>query len=227
MAVSRQTRLDPEALCTLYMTAKERVIDAGFADEIDWQADMDSIDWSESTFLRESAWVVLSSGFREEILRRRFPLVSAAFLNWESASSIMSRRETCRSSALQAFANIRKIDGILEIARRVACEGIDAIRNGLKIGGTDFLQRFPFIGPVTACHLAKNLGMSIVKPDRHLARLATRTGYGTADQMCRIIAEIVGDTLPVIDVVLWRYATITDQYETDFGNRQRRDMACV
>ncbi len=227
MTVSQKIRLDPEFLATLYITAKERVIDAGFADEIDWQADMKSADWSESTFLRESAWVVLSSGFREETLRRRFPLVSAAFLDWESASSIMSCRESCRSNALQAFANIRKMDAILEIVRRVTVEGIDAIRDGLKTGGTEFLQRFPFIGPVTACHLAKNLGMSIVKPDRHLARLATHTGYGTADQMCRTIAGIVGDTLPVIDVVLWRYATITDQYETEFGNRQQRNMVCV
>lgn len=227
MTAKRPRPFDPEVLATLYMTAKERVIDAGFADEIDWQADMDCTGWSESTFLRESAWVVLSSGFREEILRRRFPVISAAFLNWESASRIMSRHETCRSCALQAFANIRKIDAILEIVRRVAVEGIDAIRNGLKSGGTDFLQQFPFIGPVTALHLGKNLGMDVVKPDRHLVRLATCTGYGTANEMCRTIANVVGDTLAVIDVVLWRYATITEEYESEFGNHRGRCMACA
>ena len=213
----RPRRVDPEELAAHYLTAKERVIDAGFADEIDWQADVNFEDWNETTFLRESAWVVLSSGFREGVLRRRFPMVSAAFLNWVSASSIMLRRESCRSNALQAFANRRKIDAILEIVRRVATEGIDAIRKEIKNGGTDFLQQLPFIGPVTSCHLAKNLGMAVVKPDRHLARLAARTGYGSAEQMCRRIAEIVGDTLPVIDVVIWRYATITDDYERDFG----------
>ena len=131
----------------------------------------------------------------------------------------MSHRESCRSNALQAFANSRKIDAILEIVRRVATQGVDAIRNGIRNGGTDFLQQLPFIGPVTACHLAKNLGMAVVKPDRHLARLAAHTGYGSADQMCRTIAEIVGDELPVIDVVIWRYATITGDYETEFGDR--------
>jgi hypothetical protein len=56
-------------LAVLYLTAKERVIEAGFADEIDWQEKVSLEDLDESTFLRESAWVVLSSGFRETVLR--------------------------------------------------------------------------------------------------------------------------------------------------------------
>jgi hypothetical protein len=56
-------------LAVLYLTAKERVIEAGFADEIDWQEEVSLEDLDESTFLRESAWVVLSSGFRETVLR--------------------------------------------------------------------------------------------------------------------------------------------------------------
>jgi len=46
--------------------------------------------------------------------------------------------------------------------------------------GVWFLQQLPFIGPVTAFHLAKNLGIEAVKPDRHLCRLSKllgRTGY--------------------------------------------------
>ena len=56
-------------LAVLYLTAKERVIEAGFANEIDWQEEVSLEDLDESTFLRESAWVVLSSGFRETVLR--------------------------------------------------------------------------------------------------------------------------------------------------------------
>ena len=74
------------------------------------------------------------------------------------------------------------------------------------------------MGPVTSCHLAKNLGMEIVKPDRHLTRLAEKAGYDTVEQMCRTIADIVGDTLSVIDVVFWRYATIADAYGLDNGS---------
>lgn len=209
-------RLEPDELASFYMTAKERVIDAGFADEIDWQADIVFTDWGETTFLREAAWVVLSSGFRESVIRERFPAVSAAFLHWKSAEAIIDQHEACRSNALLAFGNLRKTDAILHIVQRVACDGIDAIREEIYNRGTQFIQELPFMGPVTSCHLAKNLGMEIVKPDRHLTRLAKKAGYDSVEQMCRTIADIVGDTLSVIDVVFWRYATIADAY--DLGN---------
>ncbi len=214
-----------DQLASFYLSAKERVIEAGFADEVDWQADIVREDWDEPTFLRESAWVVLSSGFRESAVRRRFPLVSASFLDWVAATSIMSQRAACRSNALQAFGNERKIDAILRIVQRVAADGIEAIRQGIRNGGTAFLQQLPFIGPVTACHLAKNLGMPIVKPDRHLSRLAQRNGYESAEHMCQTIAAIVGDSVPVIDIVIWRYATITDNYDGEFGDY--RQHQCV
>ena len=216
MMPSRKTEitpLDPIQLASLYMSAKERVIEAGFASEIDWQEDASLDDLDERIFLRESAWVVLATGFREAVLRRRFAKVSQAFLCWSSADSIVAQRETCRSDALAAFANERKIDAIIGIAERVASEGIDIIRRKIAEQGTAFLQEFPYLGPVTSCHLAKNLGVVMVKPDRHLTRMARKTGYQSADHMCRRISDVVGDSLSVIDIVLWRYATIHDWYE--------------
>jgi len=209
--------LEPEQLASLYLTAKERVIEAGFADEIDWQEEVSFDDLDEPTFLRESAWVVLSAGFREAVLRRRFGEVSRAFLHWASADLIIAQRETCRTDALAAFGNQRKIDAIVGIVERVAGEGIDTIRQQIGIRGTEFLQELPFIGSVTACHLAKNIGVVMVKPDRHLTRMAAKTGYESADRMCRTIAELVGDSLSVIDIVIWRHATITDSYEVECG----------
>lgn len=211
-------RLEPEQLAAFYMTAKERVIEAGFADEIDWQADVVFTEWGETTFLKEAAWVVLSSGFRESVIRERFPEFSAAFLHWVAADVIIDHREACRSNALHVFGNVRKIDAILHIVQRVACDGIDAMRQGIYDRGTQFIQELPFMGPVTSCHLAKNLGVNIAKPDRHLTRLTEKTGYGSVEHMCNTIAEIVGDTLPVIDVVFWRFATIADAHELDCGS---------
>lgn len=39
----------------------------------------------------------------------------------------------------------------------------------------------------------------------------------SADQMCRVISEIVGDSVSVVDLVFWRYATITSSYDREFG----------
>lgn len=209
--------LEPRQLALLYMSAKENVIKAGYADEIDWQEEVTFDDFDEPTFLRESAWVVLSVGFREAIVRRRFSEVSRAFFHWSSADLIMTKRENCRADALLAFGNHRKINAILEIVERVAANGIGMIRKQIENRGIEFIQELPFMGPVTARHLAKNLGMVLVKPDRHLTRLAGKTGYKTAEGMCRTIAEVVGDSLSVIDIVIWRYATIANSFEIDTG----------
>lgn len=209
--------LEPKRLAWLYMTAKERVIEAGYADEIDWQEEVIFADLDEPTFLRESAWVVLSAGFRETIVRSRFGKVTKAFLDWSSADLIMTKRESCRSDALLAFGNQKKIDAIIEIVKRVAAEGIDMIRKEIGCRGTEFIQELPFMGQITARHLAKNLGVVMVKPDRHLTRMAINTGYESADQMCRMISEIVGDSLSVIDIVIWRYATIANSSKIDTG----------
>ena len=200
--------VDWAQLASMYLTAKEAVIEAGFADEIDWQEETSLDDLDEQTFLRESAWVVLSAGFRETILRSRFPEVSRAFLYWSSADSIVAERATCRTRALVAFGNTRKIDAIVSIVERVFVEGFDSIQRNVIDQGVHFLQELPFIGPVTSCHLAKNLGIAMVKSDRHLARMASRAGFDSADQMCKAISSIVGDSLSVVDIVIWRYATI-------------------
>ena len=202
--------LDSIQLASLYLSAKERVIEAGFADEIDWQEEVSLDELDESTFLRESAWVVLSAGFRETVLRRRFTQISEAFLCWSSARSIVAQREACRSNALAAFGNERKIDAVVAIVERVAGEGIEVIRRKIANQGAQFLQEFPYLGPVTSCHLAKNLGVPMVKPDRHLTRMASKTGYESVDCMCRRISEVVGDPLSVVDIVIWRYSTIRD-----------------
>ena len=137
---SCNTSLDSIQLASLYLSAKERVIEAGFADEIDWQEEVSLDELDESTFLRESAWVVLSAGFRETVLRRRFTQISEAFLCWSSARSIVAQREACRSNALAAFGNERKIDAVVAIVERVAGEGIEVIRRKIANQGAQFLQ---------------------------------------------------------------------------------------
>ena len=211
--------LDARQLASFYMDAKERVIERGYAGEIDWQEDAKSAGFSESTFLSETAWVILSSGFRESILRRCFGEFSAAFFYWASARKIVTSSDSCREQSLEVFGNERKVDAILRIAQVVADEGIDTIRSAVNKQGPTFLQQFPFLGPVTSIHLAKNLGVPLVKPDRHLVRFAEATGYNSPNEMCQTIADVVGESLSVIDIVIWRFATLSADSNT--GDRFR------
>jgi len=218
IACARPLCLDrrTERLIAAYMTAKECVIEAGYADEIDWQDHLEFHDVTEQDFLRESAWVILSTGMRETVVRAKFPAVSEAFLNWASARAIVRHSEHCRQSALSVFGHEGKIEAILALAREVFQVGFDEVRKHMHVEGVDYLQSFPYLGPATSYHLAKNLGFDVVKPDRHLLRIAKQARYPSPDAMCRDISRVVGDRKSVVDVVLWRYATLNGCYLTTF-----------
>lgn len=199
-----------------YLTAREAVVAAGFAAEIDWQDDQRIDAVSESVFLREAAWVILSAGMRESVVRDRFGQVTTAFLKWESAEVIARRRRQCIRRALAVFNHPGKIGAISEVAVLLAEVGFDAFRDRLRSDGLRELQQLPFIGPITRYHLAKNLGLDVVKPDRHLVRMAQAAGFTDPEAMCRVIAEVTGDRLATVDVVLWRFATLDPKYRNWF-----------
>ena len=65
------------------------------------------------------------------------------------------------------------------------------------------LRALPFIGQVTALHLAKNLGADTAKPDVHMERLARREQTTTA-QLCARLSQDTGYRVATIDTILWR-----------------------
>jgi hypothetical protein len=199
-------------LADAYVTMKEVTIQAGFAWEIDWQESRSLSRVTESEFLAESAWVILSSGMRASIVRRFYPEISQAFMDWPSARTIADNRSRCEENALRMFRHGPKIRAIGSLCEKVAEGGFDWVLEGIKTEGVSFLRTFDFIGPVTSFHLAKNVGLDIVKPDRHLTRMAEAAGFSSPEALCAAIAEVIGDRLSVIDVVLWRYATLEAQY---------------
>ncbi len=203
-------------LVAAYLTAKEQVIQAGFAYEIDWQYRVKFEGISESTFLREAAWVILSAGMREQIIRKKFPVITKAFKNWKNASYIVAHRDECRRQAMSVFGHDRKIDSIIGIAEEISEDGFPMVINQLEQKGVQYLQSLPFMGPATSFHLAKNIGLSAVKPDRHLCRIAEKAGYCCPEALCDEIARTVGEKLPVIDVVIWRYANLNRDYLSMF-----------
>jgi len=200
------------------MAAKEAVIKQGYVAEIDWQESVSFNEISETEFLREAAWVILSSGMREVIIRKKFPEVSSAFFEWECSRKIVFQREKCRNAALSCFNNPRKIDAILKIAVHVFIEGFHSVRESIRNEGVDYIMRLPFMGPVTSYHFAKNIGFPVAKPDRHLKRIAKRIGYSSPQSMCSDIAKLIGENPAVVDLVIWRYATLHSNYLEFFSS---------
>ena len=213
-----------DALLDVYLNAKEAVVARGFAWEIDWQAErrLDRID--ESEFLRESAWTVLSAGFREAVVRRLFVPVCDAFLGMRSAAVIQANRDRCRRAALRVFNHRGKVNAILDIASIVDKMGFERVRRKIAQEEVQFLQTLPYIGSITAFHLAKNLGLPVVKPDRHLQRIAAAAGFRSPQELCQLISNHLGEPVQVVDVVLWRYATLFSDYVMVFT--ATRDRSC-
>jgi|ERR1044072_2097641 hypothetical protein len=201
-----------EELGMAYMTAKNTILEAGFSFEIDWQDSLVFDHITETDFLREAAWVVLSSGMSEFIIRQKFPKISAAFLDWKSASHIVECGAECRKAALRHFKHSKKIESILTIALHVHEKSFEVVCEFIRQEGISYLSQFPYMGPATSRHLAKNIGLQVAKPDRHLKRISERVGYCTPEEMCADIATMVGDKITVVDLVLWRYATLQEDY---------------
>jgi hypothetical protein len=185
--------------------AKELLLSSEFATEIEWQLRQEFGTFTETDLLRESAWVILCSGFRESVVRQRFDLVSLCFCDWSSAAEICDSATQCRATALAAFGNGKKIEAILGAATIANELGFPALKRSILENPIGALQMLPFIGPITAFHLAKNLGFATAKPDRHLVRLAAEMGYSDVQQLCGSISAATGDPIQVVDVVLWRY----------------------
>jgi hypothetical protein len=205
-----RSRKDSLSLVYRYLSAKRFLESSGYAEEISWQRSRDATTISECDFLREAAWVILCSGFREDVVRKRFPYISLCFCDFESSSQIWENSEQCIAAARLSFGNERKLSAITKVAREVVVTGFEKVLANLIASPIEYLSGFYCIGEITAHHLAKNLGFQLAKPDRHLVRLAKREGFSKAHNMCIEIAERTGDLISVVDIVLWRSMVLND-----------------
>lgn len=201
-----------ELLTNKYFEIKELIYGLGYRKESEWQGYIEFNKLNEKEFLTESAWVILSTGMKETIIRKYFPKISDIFFNWESSELIYKNRTICKKNALKIFNHKQKISAIINISFKVQKEGFQNIKTKISEGGVDYLKSFYFIGPITCYHLAKNIGMDVVKPDRHLVRIAKASKFKDPFIMCSEISKMSGDKLSVVDIILWRYASINKNY---------------
>lgn len=208
----------PDSLVSAYLDAKESVINAGYAAEIDWQDDLAFERITADEFLRQASWVIIAAGMRDSVVRRIFPLLSKAFSGWTDIRQICRRKTSVRKEALGVFNHPGKIDAILCIAEWIDLNGFEHLKARVVSDGVEFIQTLPYMGPATSYHLAKNLGLDQVKPDRHLIRVAQATRHRSPEELCRSIAQVTGERLSVIDLVIWRFATLDPDYPGHFAS---------
>lgn len=195
-----------------FFDSAKRVVDRlGYKFEYEHQRSVLGKSWSETDFLREYAWVILSSGFRESVVRKWFPYISLAFLDFESARSIVKNSSECANLALIAINNAAKMGAIVDTAARVCESGFGAFQRRVTQEQSRFLESLPFIGEVTSQHLLKNLGFNLAKNDRHLQRICTRFQFKEANAFCDCISQATGEPRAVVDIILWRFSVLSSE----------------
>lgn len=203
-------KIDNERLAVAYLKAKHFIQESEYSNELTTYQKTHEItpNFAESDLLRETAWVILCSGFREKNIRHHFSYISLCFCDWESATEILAVENECYETTLSAFKHQQKIKAIIQVARIISEAGFPAVKQRILNNPYVELRQFPYIGDTTVFHLAKNLGFNVAKPDRHLLRIAKAAGFNDVQLFCKVIAGLTGDPVALVDLIFWRYAVI-------------------
>ena len=181
---------DCKDLMQFFYTAYAYVVDAGYKHEIYW---CDRVRFETTTiddFFREYVWAVLNAGMREQAARSIF----------------QKYMETMDTTTIRHEGKRKAIEHVLDNCK---------VYYDQLLSSDDKIEWFAslsWIGHITKYHLARNLGIDAVKPDRHLVRLAEQFGYETPLKMCEAIHEETSERIGVVDVILWRYCNLRPNY---------------
>jgi len=173
-----------------YLALKQEIIYLGYQDEIDWQTELQPVT-DPIIFRNEAIWVILNSGMKAQIAR----LIHTRI--WQAIND--------KRNISEVFGHKGKVAAI----KKILCEYNSMFDGYLRsINKIEYLKTIPFIGEITCYHLAKNLGHDVVKPDRHLVRIANHYKFPNCNEMCLQLSKQTGDKVSVVDIVLWRSANL-------------------
>jgi hypothetical protein len=176
--------IDAEA----YLRLKDRLVDLGFGEEIEWQETAVPPTSAEDLAL-EVIYVICASGMRQQTARLVYDRIVDAMSQGKAAGAVFGHALKCR--AIEAIWRDR-FDVFESYQRAPSPE------DQLTV-----LRSLDHIGPITVWHLAKNFGIDVAKPDRHLMRLAAAEEC-TPQELCERLASATGDRIATVDLVLWR-----------------------
>ena len=195
-----------------YFFAKNYIISKGYGNEVDWQQELNYDKITEQKFLNEISWVILASGMNDKVVRKVFPIIKNIMFDFKSSDLIQKNKTRCYNNSLKVFNHKGKISAIIYVAEYIKLHTFDEVSSRIMKEGIGFIQTFPYMGKATSFHLAKNIGLDYAKPDRHLIRISNSLGYNTPNDLCKVISNRIQEKKSLIDLVLWRYATLDKNY---------------
>ncbi len=200
------------ALIEAYLFAKKYIIKRGYFPEIEWQDNRDYNKIKYRDLINEATWVILSAGLSYGVVSKKFSSISIILSDFENSNTIVKNKNIIRRKILNIFNNDKKVDAILAFIDFLNKKGVEQFKKDLIVFGESYLLELPFFGPATSKHFLKNIGISISKPDRHLNRISNLCGFKSVESLCSYIEKRTEEKKSVIDLVIWRYATIDKNY---------------
>jgi len=169
-----------------YADAREYCIKAGYSWEIETVQNRYFTDVDAPEFLVAYVFCVLNVGMKNQIAQKMFD-------------------KFCESNCdLNTIRHPYKRKAIGDAIEKFPFWYASLLNCSTDIDRVEFLDTLPMIGAITKYHLARNLGMDVAKPDRHLVRLMKRFQFDDVQEMCKYVSDIVGERIGTVDVVLWR-----------------------
>lgn len=169
----------------IFLKLKSTLERKGYSEEIEWANQATPCERAIDFFM-QFMWVVISSGMKNQVARL---IEERIYTAW---------REGKRTST--AFRHIGKVKAIDYVWEN---RGDIFAQYQVAEDQLEYLKTLPWIGDITKYHLAKNLGADVVKPDRHLVRIARKYGV-SCFELCRRLAKLTGLRVAAVDQVLWR-----------------------
>lgn len=153
-----------------------------------------TIDWTESlappedpdNFAQQTIYVICNSGMANTVATVIYDRCMDALRSGRSVTDVF--RHPGKSLAIDAIWQDRE----RHYADYVAAED--------KVTA---LRTLPWIGDITALHLAKNFGADVAKPDVHMERLARAESTST-EKLCARLSAASGYRAATVDTILWR-----------------------
>lgn len=169
-----------------YFELKETIKNIGFDKELEFIENCLAHPCNDhNEFATEYIWVVLNAGMKYQVAVRIFSKIIEGLHHNIPVEYIFNHKS--------------KVSGINHVYERR--ESIFAQYTSADDKIT-YLESLPWIGSITKYHLARNLGLNVCKPDRHLVRIANK--YKTEPHiLCDELSSSSGDLVGVVDFVLW------------------------
>jgi len=168
-----------------YQDIKDQVIQAGFADEIKWASEVKPCD-NSTDFAMEAIWVICNSGMKYKIASQIYASILTAISTTTPIETVFNHKGKVKAIKFILSGRDSIFQTFLEAKDKIS-----------------YLETLPYIGKITKYHLARNLGLDVCKPDRHISRIAQY--YKTTPiELCGKLSQETGDRIGVVDIVLWR-----------------------